>query len=889
MSPDRWRVPPQTRDLIFIWLIIFTFPIGGWQTVEVQAQTPFSSLQAPGYREVKLDNGSVISINHYKGMKWVGAGGKDIKYTRAKGASLRHLALFPGKNAKNSFFSLAQVSDRNTGLALHRFDGPDKEPELLIRIHERLRASELSFLQLENGNIIVVSNQGLLMCLRDAKTVDRLALDGYYQDPNKMFQQIHFVAGVNNRVLFFSNVSPQFEGKALRRMIVYDSGEFAELDEEPLVGPFKVLDEKLVSLSQTGFKRLDLATFKISERPILAPIVDGVALEPCNFFETKQGELISTWQKPFRERRTKQQMFQNGFYSLLANLRGDEWELSSVGLDSKDVVWKTQFAEDPKGRCWFSGSRNQRIVVRDTDGRFEPVAGINTLRDFVNRFEFENGVVRVFHNPTHFDEFVIDELLGSSEAQGARWVKLRTRTPIVLDGLGNGVAILADEVGKILRVNSQGVSKIEMPQDPLIRQPGNSYVTADTRGNIWLFSDRVDRASVYEDGQWTIYKSGLNEGSNKTARHLALEAQLDKLTRNEPFQIDPNNQRGNRIVFGPDRQIVYRSSYRKLVYFDGERWHDPGKQSKEPKYVMGNPFFHGDKVCFRETHHDCYGMNRSGFQSMKRSTDVRPWQKIEYESTAEYRSLVKRNSWSPPEPPFGKSRKHTGGWTSQAKNRLAVSIDRGPWSVLDLQQTPMEDNRYVVLETTGDGFLAFKSNSIRYVYHVPQLVVTSKNRQLGDVAKPWARLPIQFDVEPDDVVLKAKYRIGNDPWSNWVDPKKGVILRGLANQGEYSLEVKFGAVNEITSTPVLKYRFTTSYSLNLQINDLITQLDDQSFEAREDATKKLIRIGPACIDVLESVPGHSSVEVKMRTRKILDVIRKNFADYLDSAESSERE
>ena len=853
-----------------------------------ESATP-SFFSQNGNRSAKLKNGDEVKVVSYGRLEIVRNDGTTEKLARPR-TWHQYFAVFPDPNNENSVLALGQVSDRNTGMALHRYDCKTLEHELLIRSHERLRPTQLSFNQLENGNILLISNQGVLMHFRDGKHVDRMALDGFYRDPNKMFRPIQGAVS-GNRAIYFSNVAPDYSGKALRDIVVLENGKFKRLDiGNVAIGPGQLIGNQMKFMTQTGMLSVDITTGKVENIDAVDPEVDGKSLVPLKLFATRAGKLIGIFRKPNASSDKKDiEMFSDGYYTQIAELEGSHWKLISMGLDNTIRKWSNQFGEDSEGRCWITSTLTGRVIVRQPDGKYTKIDEVKEIKDFeFSRITFENKEANselkehvlfwAFDRPRHM--IAIEELLARQPKTFANWRRIQTRTPFIPDANGVLYAISNKAGGKLLRITDGKFEYLDLPPREKFRNTGFIYITADTDDNFWLFSDQQNRSAVLEDGKWTVFEPT----DTLTSKQVAIEDRLKKLDGRSDYRIGISGF--FKIHFGKDRQAVFRNRQKRVAYYDGNKWHSPLEGYESGKeFARNNPFFFKDLICIEMPKQQIFGMTRENFQSLNNESDNRPWKPLSLSADDQQKLLVKNEyQWKPSSFPNGAKRKYQEGryWYSDdgTRDRLAIALRNQNWSFLELEGTPLKGlHRIHITGVQGNLFIFgsdYSASKDQFAWLAPNVEINVTSKDLGEIGEPAAPTLAKFATVPSSQKVHLRYRVEDDPWSKWIPGNQPMRIRGIAKPGKHVVQVQFSLDHYLKVIETVDYEFTTTYSLQESIDREIARLSSNSFEERESATSKLTAIGPAVIQSLKSVIENSDTESKMRSKKIIDAVFKRF-------------
>ena len=878
----QYNVPtmnPLVKKSLLFFAIISTLAVLATQQSHGQATTGrFSKSQ----NSLELANGKSVTIARYqRGIELKSKTESDTLF-RQPSTTHRYFGIFHDKQNPNHFLALGQVSYRNTGLALHLYKNQTDSPELLIRIHERLGPSRLSFCQTENGDIFILSQQGVVYCLRDKKHVDRIAFDGFYQEPKKMFAKIQAVAS-NNRVYFYSFVDPDHEGKALHDVIVYEDSQFKKIDlgGAKLTSIGKLAENELEFVTDQGTLTIDLAKNKVSKSIVLPPVSDGQTLIPVKLFESKKGLKLGIWRMP------RGRSFKDGYQTQVAEIKADKWVLSGVGVDKKKSDWKNVFGEDEQGRHWISGTKNGRLIVRHPDARYQAIEKVNSLyRQEVKDISFDRSGEITFHfqGKKPLVRLTMSELTNPQPKSFPRWQKLATVTPFIPDQESNHYAITSADGGKLVKVthgdihtkSSTRVSQIELPPEEKLARTG-LYLTTDTDGNVWIFADKQNKTAVYENGEWQIFES---TESTITSRHKAFQARGEKIGDRTDYMI--GDRRYFHVHFDTGKHILFKNQTGRVAYFDGKNWHSPndGRETwRVTKASIKNVFFHDNKVWMKVGANKYYSLARKQFGDT-RSRSRRRWQKQPAPDTAKefkvIQAMNKRKNWSPKKPAPVSGRGYPSGNAQLSFNakQLSVAIQGQAWSTISLDDSPLAGSPQLRFQDLGGGMFVLSNRIDKYLYTPDKVVVEIPEPNLGIVKEPGDKLKLNFTTQPANQKVHFKYRFANDPWSDWQSPDAPAIIRGIAKKGTYSLDVQFSFDEHLLPAQSVTYEFTTDYSMQEKIDAQVANLSSRVFDERESAMKNLMEFGPAALPTIQELAEGSNVELKVRAKKILKTILK---------------
>lgn len=826
---------------------------------------------ASAFKEITLADGKKFGFRYSSIVSVDGAVKDKFRYSIG---SIGH-GLFNDPKGENSFLSLGQVSYSNHGLALYRVStDPKVRPELLIRTHERLRPTQLSFQQAPDGNVFVISNQGLLLCLKEGKTVERYAIDGYYQDPTMMFRPIEGVV-TDTSVLFYSAIDSDFKGKALRDLIQYKDGKFKkiELGESGLSSVKIVGDNKLTFLRHDGLKSIDIETGEISTKPIEGPTFEGKKLVPAKIFVRKNGEMISLWRMPTTKGSWKKK-FKGEFLNQFAEVESGKWVLKDMGLDSRSRKWTTVFAEDNAGRCWFSGTGNGRLVVRQPDGEYQAV---ETMRLFDNRLiekiEFpqdKKDQVNFFLTNGQAYERSIVKMLDRRPRTYPAWVEVKSKTPLIPNASGTLYGISIGKNAKLLKVAGGKVERIELPPSSEWDSSESVYITTDTKDEVWLFSDGQDKVAKFDGSKWKTYGPKKQNGKSWTAKQVALAEQAASIADqtgggNSEYKIGLVG--GFRVQFGPDGQVLYLNGIKRIEYFDGENWHAPTKGREVGRVsVYGQPFFEDGCIRFRD-YRNKYSMTTNQFKNMKSADGQRPWKLVGPAGSI-------KKYWKPGKLPVSGWRAYRSGncWLALKDNEVYIAREGQTWSKFSLFDTPIENaTKFQVYSNNGTD-LIFALDKERFVYSPPKITISPK-LSLGEFDKPGANVVPEFETDPKGLATRLRYRIADDPWTGWQDSNKPIFLRAIANSGKHQVEVQINVDEHLVKSSTVNFEFTTTYSLQKHINEQVDLLSSSEFEDRDAAMKVLIGYGPAVLPTIDALSESEDTETRVRAKKIADAVR----------------
>lgn len=861
-----------------------------------EAQSNSHIFGAPSYTKLKTEDGKRVEIA-YAGMLNVFEGESSAKTRMGYSSiSVTH-GLFKDPAGGKGFLVLGQVSHDNHGMALYRYANGDSKsvPQLLIRTHERLRKSQLRFHQTNNGDIFVISNQGVLLCFKaGAKSVQRFELDGYFQNPTKMFKEIQGIVSDDGSILFYSAVDSDYEGKALRDLVRYKDGKFQkiELGENGLSSVVIPGREKLTFLLVDGIKTIDIATGKIETKPVMNPTIDGNDLIPAKIFVRKNGEMISLW----RFRKTKSNWstkFPDGFVNRFAELESGRWVLKEVGLDSLNRVWKPAFAEDSAGRCWFSGTGNGRLLVRHPSGDYQVVEtkrmfDYNTIRSI--SFPDEKQVAFRL-NSRSVKTLDVKALLARKPESFSRWLKVESKTPLIPD-LNDNLYGIAREDGRLLKISNGQIESIDLPPLAKWDPKASVYLTTDTRSHVWLFADKQNKVAKYDGQSWTVIDGETRDGVNWTARQVALTEHAKSLDEKQPANGQTDQKSAQlaqnyvglvgpfRAQFGPDHQVLFVNAKKRIEYFDGKKWHSPTTGREASRYaILGQPFFEEGHIRFVDYRTECYSIKPERLNELKDVNEKRPWKKISFEESKEFtkrreeRLITRRNPRTLPM--SGKTRPYRSGncWLVLKDNVATIAREDQSWSKLNLVGTPLENGKYFQIYSTLTRSFIFNIGKERYVYSPPQVDVIPENVSLGEIVKPNESVVPLFRTVPENLDVIYRYRLENDPWSDWQKQGDSVLLRAVAKKGKHPLEIQFNLVEYLVDPIKINYEFTTTYSLQEKIDEQVDLLASRSFDDREFATKSLIKLGPAVLPSIQALEESPDVETRVRARKIIAAVK----------------
>ena len=840
---------------------------------------------APGYKNLTTADGKKIETS-YRRLLAVTPDGKKKSLPYSTVAVIH--GLFKDPAGGNGFLVLGQVSHDNHGMALIWYkDTEGTAPELLFRTHERLRKSQLAFHQTDDGNIFVISNQGLLLCFNaNEKTLARYELDGYYQNPTKMFRPIEGVVSRDGSVLFYSAVDSDYEGKALRDLIRYKDGKFQkiELGETGLSSVKISSEQNLTFLLADSLKTMDIATGKVTSKSIEGPVEGGHKLVPAKIFVRKNGELVSLWRFPKSVGRSGK--FSDGFLNRFAEVESGKWVLKEMGLDDLSRHWNPVFAEDKTGRCWFTGTGNGRVIVRHADGEYQ---NVQTKRIFdyhlIQKIEFSGEDEVLFElNRSSTKTLNIAELLSRKPKTFASWLKVESKTPLIPDLKDNLYGVSPGAESKLLKIANGKIEKIDLPSAEKWSVQSSVYITTDTENQVWLFSDAQNKVAKFDGEKWRIFAAEKRDGVDWSARQVALTETANEIK-------DAGGEAGTldysiglvgpfQVQFGQDNQILFVSSKKRVQYFDGEKWHAPSAGNELGRTSpVGQPFFENGRIRCMDYRGDCYSMTRDQFREMENASAKRPWKKIKPEESP--KSVERRDQrlagrrYPQTLPMTGKSRPARRGncFLVLKDNDATIARSDQAWSKISLVDTPLENGKYFEIYSTMASSFIFNIGKERYVYFPPKVDVVAEEISLGDIAKPGETVVPTFKTVPPDLKVVFRYRVADDPWSQWREEGETALLRAVATKAKHKLEVQFNFVGFLVKQKTINYEFTTTYSLQESIDEQVALLASKEFDDRVNATKKLIEFGPAVLPAIDALLESPDTETRVRAKKIATEVR----------------
>lgn len=817
------------------------------------------------FKRLEAPDGVTISIQSY-GFIYKTIGSTDERMSMPAIYN-RYLGVFADPDHENCFLALTQVGTRNNGMGFYRHDIESDTFEELIRTNERLRESSLTFQQLENGNVMLISNQGLLMHFRDGTHVDRFALDGYYQSPNKMFQPIQGVVS-GNRAVFYSQLDPEFEGKALRDLVVFDEENgFRAIDLGDIVlGPGDLVGNQLKFMTNEGQLNFDIATLEIEKLAIKFPVVDGIELVPVQTFTNSKGESIGIFRKPHGAAGYQDiELFKDEFYTQIAELEEGEWKLKSVGFDTSTKKWFHRFAEDPQGRCWICGI-DGRVVVRQENGEYVSLKQITELRrKNVAQISFDQGAIQFLserNGTIHSSQ--MEKLLEQATESFPDWEKLRLRTILVADTQGTLYGISAKEGGKFVRIVDGKIEYLALPPRDQFRNSGFVYITTDMDNNVWLFADQQQRTAVFEEGEWTVFApQELENGEALTSKQVAFQDRAQSIGDRTDYRIGFYGPL--QVNFGRDQQVVFKNRKKRLAYFDGEQWHSPMSGYEYDRYYLTKPpFIYKNLICFENRGGAIMGMTKSAFQKMNQVADKRPWKKVNLSGKMVGELTQDQEFWRPVQPVrpgMENARKYRSGrnWFVVNDVELGIALHDQTWSYLPRRDTPLEQLRRPVLSGVQGNLFIFTDRynpsgasepSEHFAWQATSVNVQQPSKDLGEVNMPGQIVTPEIKTASEGSKIQIRYRVDDDPWSQW-QAESDILVRGLIDPAEYELEVQVQFDEYLSLARTLKYQFTTTYSLREAIEAEINKLNSEQVSERESAIAKLLDIGPAAIPAIQ--------------------------------------
>jgi hypothetical protein len=799
----------------------FTVLLAGFICLSTCSSLPAQETDFQQYSNtLEFENGFKVN-RRYSRVEVFDKEGEAVKMERPS-VSHTHVALFPDPSSEDHFLAITTVTSRNTGLALLRYSLKTGKLEELIRTHERLRPSQLRFLQLENGDIVVISNQGVLLQFRDRVHVDRYAIDGFYQSPNKMFRPINgLVAG--SKIYFYSMIESGYEGKALRDVIVFEDNQFRKVDlNGAAINSAQRVENKLQFMSDKGFFNIDLETGETKLTIAKLPTLNGEQLQLVNSFAPESGKPIGLFQRPWSQNDFHEiEQFDDGYLIRIGEMVDGQWELTDLGLESSIRKWKQNFCEQSNGRVWLTPTHSGRIIVREPDGKFRRLAAIGDLdgkplsKISINQNSqlqaWDASVSLIYAKP-------IEELLSAKPKEYSDWETLRLRTPLIPCGKGNLYAISMERGGALLQIVDGKMNYFKLPPANQYARNGFTYISADTDGNVWLFHEQQSKTAVWEDGRWTVFENKTMNGETLTHKQVAFQDRAQKVKDRSDYQIGFS---GYFIVrFAKGAQVVFKNRQNRVAYFDGENWHAPTAGRERGYRYASDPFIFKNLVCYVDRN-EVVGMTRGKFLEMENVTDKRPWRTVPMSKTLRRRYSIGTVSWKPESPDYTGSQYPYGqNWHYESDSKtdqLGIALPDRTWTMVQKTDTPLEKFRQSFLIAAQKDLFVFRgkqganrSNTADRNYYAKRfnpVAINQGKKDLGQFANPTAMIQLPLITNPPNRPAHIRFRINDGEWSLWNDISEPIELPELEEPGQYTLEVHCNFDEDLVITEPLIYTF----------------------------------------------------------------------------------
>lgn len=671
---------------------------------------------------------------------------------------------------------------------------------------------------------------------------------------------------------------------------IYQEGTLRTIPTESKgMGFFEYLDAKRLLIGgEEGLMLLDLKMDKIIEtwkppedlfaKPVI-PVFSKQLLDGTRIFFYAHSVTRGTRQIPFEHGGTLQ----------IVELKEGQWKKIPHRLDPDGWSYKDEdprpMLEDSQGNFW-SVNNGKGLIKRDKKGNW-------TTFDSKHGIPFTHACNLIHHDDKLWVIYNHSRLVVLNPHGFRNQLKPKNEPYIALKNLlcepvtsSSGICYFLEKIdqgedreARLISLRADGEERIipHPEKDSLssFRLINTKWMALDSEERLWVFNHN-HTIKTWKDGAWTSYSSTLPYWQQERLRlEIAFQSKADK---GPEYRIgSPRNP--FYPIFSGDGRVVFRNKYDRVSYFDGEKWYSPESGKEVPGMELtGHPFFHDGDV-ITSIGGEFYRMRSDTWPDNPSHAHIRKWEKFPY-ATPPY-TIPKEKTRLKDLPATPYPDKHPV-WHVAAEDDYWVGFEgmtiffrNGRWFKVP-GGTPLESSgriHRVVKSASGHIFLQHDHEKHTYtVLFIKTVDAIQLREDLGIFDTPDVTLKPEFESEEDMTGMLQKFKLNNGSWSELL-PVGTIHIEDLNEPDTHQLQVRLVSEGLYRESPILTYRFTTTYDQKKEHQQLIRNFMHEDSDIRIQAEKALIELGPDAADLIRIFLYVEESDLRRRAQRILDAVK----------------